>query len=1175
LRSETLRNRFGPGVSRALFLVLSCGLLQPPTGATEPVRADSEFFEKDVRPLLVEKCWPCHGDTGRPKGGLRLTSRPSVLKGGDSGAAVVAGDPMGSPLIQAVRYENEPKMPPKAKLKDREIDVLTRWVILGLPWPDTKSATASPAARPALAGLAGERRRFWAFPPVGTVVVPSVGDASWVRSAIDRFLLAGLEKKGLQPAAAADRRTLLRRATFDLIGLPPTPAEVTAFLADPSPQAFERVVDRLLASPRYGERWGRHWLDVVRYADARDLIQLPAASDFREAWRYRDWVVAAFNRDLPYQEFVRYQVAGDLLTPPEPGGINKDGLVATGLLAIADFVPGDVDKEQMIADYVNDQIDVVSKAFLGLSIACARCHDHKFDPISIEDYYALAGIFFSTRLIPGPVPGNTPLVRADLLSHDELIKVQARDAADKRRRVELEQQLPDAADRAYVSLVRHLLADHTASYLVAASECRQRIAGQANPPIEEMARRRGLRPEFLAGFVAYLGRVAAQPTIDRHATVRDAAAGSIAGAKLENSAAELQCKLAALVERDENESAGSPERGLEGRSSLIRLRADDPYLVIDRTGRVLLWPNRTGLPADARPLEQGRGPVKTCAVINGVARLVLRFDGEALLELPRKVPNTGTLFVVCRTADTGSPSQRLLGWEDSDGGKHGLGLMPDPRGRLHAILRNNGQSGDLVDAHPGLGFELVCVTWGSRGTTLHRNGTAAGSQKGVDEISSDPAVAALRVGGPGSGNSPRYRGDIAEIRVYDRQLDETERQRVERELRAAWLDPAPAKPPERDALKELYEEWLSARGPFWLAADARRAMLPAREQSRLDSLSRELDLLKKRPPTDVPRAVVVQEGGPKGTRHEGFKDAQVFLRGNPHRLGKAVARGLPRVLLGEREPPMEIKEGSGRRELAEWLTHAANPLTARVMVNRIWQHHFGQGLVATPNDFGARGERPANPELLDWLAARFVQSGWSVKAIHRLILLSSTYQQSSRASAEALALDPDNRLLGRMNRRRLDAEAIRDSLLTFAGRLDARLGGTSFSDLAVPRRTLYLQSVRTGPASNDFGRLFDRADPGSIVAERGESVVAPQALFFLNDPFVSDNARALAARIARDEPGTLEARIESLYAYTLGRPPAQAELDLGTRLLTIDQGALSWERYCHLILCQNEILYTE
>ena len=1142
-------------------------------GSTEPSRADSEFFEKSVRPLLVEKCWPCHGTAVRPKGGLRLTSRSSLLKGGDSGAAAVAGDPAGSPLIQAVRYDQEPRMPPKRKLPDREIEVLTRWVALGLPWPETRAAIA--AVENTRPKLSDAQRQFWAFQPVKPVVVPAVRATSWPRSPIDRFLLAALENQGLAPAEPADKRTLLRRATFDLIGLPPTPAEMDAFFADLSPQAFARVVDRLLASPQHGERWGRHWLDVVRYADARDLIQLPPESDFREAWRYRDWVVDAFNRDLSYQEFVRYQVAGDLLPPPRPGGINKDGLVATGMLAIADFVPGDVDKDQMIADYVNDQIDVVSRAFLGLSVACARCHNHKFDPISSEDYYALAGIFFSTRLIPGPVPGNTPLVRVPLLSPDELTKVQAGEAADKRRRAELEQQLSDAVDRAYVDLLRHLLVDNMASFMVRASEYRHRKPGQDHHSLTEIARRYGLNEGWLAGFAAFLGRVEAQPSIDRHPTLSGAANGALAGTKLEKAAVELQHELAALAARKEKALASSPLEQDLAYNTLIRLRADDPYLVTDRDGRVTLWPNRSELPADAQPAKQGRGPLKASADINDHSRTVLRFDGVALLELPRKVPSTGSVFVVYRAADTGSPSQRLLGWEDSDSGKHGLGLMPDANGRLHAILRNHGRSGDLVELRPPASLELVCITWGSRGTTLHRNGAAAGSQQVIEAVSSDPGVAALRLGGPGSGGSPRYRGDLAELRVYDRQLDENDRLAIESELRATWFESADPKTPSNDPLTELYEELLSARGPFWLAADARRAMLPALERSGLDELERELDVLKKKPAVGIPRAVVVQDGGPKGTRHEGFKDSHVFLRGNPKRLGKVVSRGVPHVLQGTGEPKVHITEGSGRTELAGWLVRPDNPLTARVMVNRIWQHHFGQGLVVTPNDFGARGERPANPDLLDWLAARFVESGWSVKAMHRLIMLSSAYQQSGRPSTAAIANDPNNRLFGRMNRRRLDAEAIRDSLLAVAGRLDASPGGPAFADLAVPRRTLYLQSVRTGPSSTGFGRLFDRADPGSIVAVRGESVVAPQALFFLNDPFVSEIARALAARVAHEARMSNESRIRRLYALVLNRPPAPDELSLGKQLLTFESGIDPWERYCHILLCHNEFIYIE
>jgi hypothetical protein len=284
---------------------------------------------------------------------------------------------------------------------------------------------------------------------------------------------------------------------------------------------------------------------------------------------------------------------------------------------------------------------------------------------------------------------------------------------------------------------------------------------------------------------------------------------------------------------------------------------------------------------------------------------------------------------------------------------------------------------------------------------------------------------------------------------------------------------------------------------------------------------------------------------------------------------------VPRSLQANHEPPLGITRGSGRLELAEWIARSDNPLTGRVMVNRIWQHHFGEALVRTPNDFGHRGESPSNPALLDWLTARFVATGWSVKAMHRLIMLSSAYQQSSRASVVALARDPENRLFGRAQRRRLDAESIRDSLLAVAGRLGGSMGGPSFADLAAGRRTVYLQSVRTGPGATDFGRVFDRADPGSIVGERGESVVAPQALFFLNDPFVTEMARAIATRIASEEPAAGEPRIRRLYALALGRPPARRELDLGSRFLAAEGGAPGWERYCQLIVCQNEFLYID
>jgi len=347
-----------------------------------------EEFEASVRPLLIAKCHSCHG-AKEHEGGLRLTQRAEVLAGGDNGPAIVAGEPEMSLLIHAIGYQGDLKMPPDGKLSEAQIATLTRWVKNGAVWPaEIAGADSKPHKSDGL-----QRRELWSLQKVHEFRPPDTQRRDWSATPVDQFLLAPMEQNGLGPSKPADKRTLIRRLTLDLIGLPPSPDEVHAFLNDSSPAAYANLVDRLLVSPQYGERWGRHWLDVVRYADARDLIQLPAESDFREAWRYRDWVVQAFNDDLPYDQFVKQQIAGDLLQPADKTQLDADALIATGMLAIADFVPGDVDKEQMIADYVNDEIDVVGRAFLGLTIACARCHDHKFDPISTEDYYSLAGIF--------------------------------------------------------------------------------------------------------------------------------------------------------------------------------------------------------------------------------------------------------------------------------------------------------------------------------------------------------------------------------------------------------------------------------------------------------------------------------------------------------------------------------------------------------------------------------------------------------------------------------------------------------------------------------------------------------------------------------------------------------------------------------------------------------------
>ncbi|HEY3789147.1 MAG TPA: DUF1553 domain-containing protein, partial [Urbifossiella sp.] len=658
---------------------------------------------------------------------------------------------------------------------------------------------------------------------------------------------------------------------------------------------------------------------------------------------------------------------------------------------------------------------------------------------------------------------------------------------DAKRRAELERQVPDAADGEYRAFLAKVLTEQTARYVSAASECRR----EKSLP-REAAKQHGLHEELLAEWIAFLNRIEKDPE-RAPAELREIAAGKLAGPALAKAAAVLQESFAKQAKQI------VPEKPSLAHAELLHFRADDPQLAVDASGKVTRWPNRAGFSGDALPPMPSDAPLKTTVKIGNNTKPVLRFDGKSILEMPRTVPPVGSLFIVFQSA--AAASERIIGWEDSDVGRHGLGLMTGPSGQLQAILRNNGQTGDLLDTKKPAGFETVSVTWGPAGTSIRRNDYEH-IRNGFHRVSSDPKISALKIGGPGSGGASRFRGDIAELRVYSRQLNDTERKQVEAELHHVWFEADdPNRKPTRDPLAELYFDLLSPRGPFWPFAAERSKRLPATIQKKLAAMTAELAALRSKRPLEIPQAVAVQEGGPKDTRHEGFQDAHVFIRGDHKRLGRIVPRGFPKILTGDRE--VKITAGSGRLQLADWLVRPDHPLTARVMVNRIWQHHFGDGLVRTPNDFGERGDRPTHPDLLDFLAARFVESGWSVKAMHRLIMNSAAYQQGSHASAAALAGDPENRLFGRMNRRRLDAEAIRDSLLAVSGQLDLARGGPAFTDLAVPRRTLYLMSARTGANTSDFGRLFDRADPSLIVAQRGQSIVAPQALFFLNDPFVS------------------------------------------------------------------------
>ncbi|HBH51067.1 MAG TPA: hypothetical protein DDY91_04155 [Planctomycetaceae bacterium] len=1031
-------------------------------------------------------------------------------------------------------------------------------VCLGWAWGDWSLTGAARGAEPT-----ATERAHWAFQPLGVARQSAVPGGVPLRATIDALIDREVTSQNLAKSVPADRAVWLRRVTLDLVGLPPTPEEVRDFVLDESPDAYERVVERLLASPRYGVRWARHWLDVVRYADARDLIQLPAESDFREIWRYRDWVVQAHNVDLPYDQFIRLQVAGDLLQPADPNLLDAEALVATGFLALADFVPGDVDKTQMIADYVNDQIDVLGRSVLGLTIGCARCHDHKYDPISLHDYYALAGIFFSTKLIPSPVKGNTPLVRSALLPPAEIARIEQQARENQKRLTLLPSEILGREEQAWLAgLIAQVEADTAAGLLAGWHAATARPAGLLMS-YEDAAGRAGVSTAVVRFWARQLDGAVAGDRLHALAQLADVASAQKQSGEL---ALGVIARLRQMVSGPAPAAAKSP---------LLVFRADDRRLEVDAEQHVTRWQDRGGPPQPAVPVVGAPSPRRVTLELAGRERSVVRFDGEQLLQVPQRVPEVGSLFVVFRPDPAGDGSQRLIGWEDSAVGRHGLGLMISPAGGVHVIVRRDGASGDVVvppPANPGL--QVLSVRWGPEGVKVSRNGEPVGANQGITAVSSDPTMTGLHLGGPGSGSASRFRGELCELRVYGVPVDDAGHSQIEGELSQRWLESGegPVADPG-DPLVTLAEELCSEGSPYWVAPSERARLLSAEQAREIATLKAELVRRQGWKKPEIPQGVVVQEGGPAETPHAGFGDANVYLRGQWKTPGPKVPRGVPKVFAAE---PLKIASGSGRRELAEWLTSATNPLTARVLVNRLWQHHFGAGLVRTSTNFGLRGEHPSHPELLDHMAAELIHSGWSVKAIQREMVLSETYRRSSNPIEETAARDPENRWWAHMPRRPLEAEALRDSLLSVSGELDETPGGPGFLEANQPRRSLYLMSVRTGSKASEFCPLFDGPTGGGVIEQRSQSIVAPQALYLLNDPFLARIAHRLTERLRRDVAANdLESRLNRLYQLLFARQPTAGEVAVAQDLLGPDAGAGAWERLCLVILCTNEFFYVD
>lgn len=1073
-------------------------LLAVVSATTVSVASEQEavhFFESKVRPILQEHCVSCHGPE-KQKSALRLDTGEGLHAGGSRGPVVVPGAPEASLLYQVVAGIGDLEMPPAGPLSQEDVAVLKQWLTEGAVWPNYDPSAV--ASKPSMLDAA---RDHWAFQPVAMPPLPVVNDETWTQGPVDKFVRAKMEEEGVSPALPASKAALLRRVSIELVGLPPTPEELAAFLADDSPDAFGRVVERLLQSPHYGERWARHWLDVVRYTDSFDS-RASTLTDPVEIWRYRDWVVKAFNEDMPYDQFLRYQIAGDIYAQ-ESGKFNRDGLVATGVLAIGNWPQGDADKEKMVCDIVDDQVDLVTRGFLGLTVSCARCHDHKFEPFSTEDYYGLAGIFFSSSILPGPgaKTEGSPILHLPLASKEELAERVAREE----RVAALRNQISSlVAEEGKGAAVRE--AQRTGDYLLAALGSNGEDTESGTP----------LQAEAIKNWQSLLG---------------------------------LRSRTLDGLSRDVNNIPGlHARRGTKDMpSAVINLSGKDQhYVTIAHPKNAVVLHPSPDKPAAIKWQSPIAGNIRISTTLvdvdstcgNGFHyRLELGEGADASVLAEGDVENS-------KSASIELAEHFPIGLRDS------LLLYVDPRG-------------DYSCDSTTVEWQIVSDTgevWDFR-AVAQEHFLAAGAwpdHAGRPDVwlLHDPNVAQP---------SPALQALLSP--VLDKLNAQTQEplawratvSKVQQDVTAGASGEAPH-------LKATYDELVSEKGPFWMKAP------PSPEGSPRPALEAELRELEANPLPQLDLAVGIQEGAVPSTAYSGTFDVRVHRRGDYNNLGEVVPRRMPVVLAGETQPA--IAKGSGRRELAEWVGSKANPLTARVMVNRIWLHHFGAGIVRTPGDFGTRGEAPTHPELLDYLAAVFMDSGWSVKAIHRLILNSATYQQSTQTTPGLLQQDPENLLFARMNRQRIEAEILRDSLLAVTGRLDPTPGGPAYADMNIPRRTIYLKTNRSDRTT--FATLFDAADPTAIIPKRVEATVAPQALFLMNHPFMLSASEQLAARM---EPlkGDVPAMVRELYLRLYARESESREVELAQAFLQgSDQSeATALSAYCQALLSANEFVFID
>ncbi len=1085
-----------------------------------------EFFETKIRPVMAEHCYECHSASAKKlKGGLRMDGREELLKGGDTGPAIVAGKPESSLLVTAMAHRDKDlEMPPKKdRLPAAVIADFERWIREGAVWPAGDAASA--ASKPAAFNLEERKRKqAWLWEAPRRQKIPAVKDARWPLGAEDWFILHRLEEAGLPPAPAADDRTWLRRVHFVITGLPPSPVEIQVFLADAKPGARERVVDRLLASPHFGERWARHWMDLMRYAESRGH-----ESDYiiANAWHYRDYLIRAFNVGLPYDQFVVEQVAGDLLPKPRfrPGTDINESVVGTGWAFLGEEVHSPVDIRQDECDRIDNKVDVFSKTFLGLTVACARCHDHKFDPIRAQDYYALSGFMLgsSFRQVRFEAMDNNRKSAAELMALRErfvpkVAKAVAASRGDGIRRI--------------------------ADYLVAADEVLA-TGAPATGGLQAVAQKASLDPTRLGLWVAQLHDAKTNTANPLGWFARGGSSFSSRAFPTNDSGTRIIADFTRLGRQPwkvDGEAFGS-RPALPG-DIILGGNPTNPIARVMTYGaarRDLFW-NRLKAPpgnendsgslaATARSGQMVRTPTVTLGL--GKLHYLIRGKTLAYAAVDSHVMVTGPLH------------GQLVRKFDS-------GVKNEPRWFTHDLSAYSGhrvhvEFGPEGDAE----LEVLMVV------------EAAETPKWRPGISFDSATTARPVA--------TYAKDFqAAVASANKTLG-----------RGAF-----SKSPEAET-QAVLADWLVRNPALFGDSPAASTLRVANEflagQSNVASKVR----------WESSTAVSWFDG--TGV------DENVLVRGKPFKNGVLSPRSLPAAFAAAK--PITTAASSGRYELAMQMVDPSNPLVARTIVNRVWHHVFGRGLVATVDNFGLLGDRPTHPELLDHLAWRFVrEDDWSLKRLIKRLVLTQTFAMGSHtADARAEELDPSDTLLHRMPVRRLEGEVIRDALLAVSGRLNPAVYGppvpvhlTEFivgrgrPDTSGPLDGDGRRSIYTAVRRNFLPTLmqtFDSPTPFSTVGKRNVTNVPGQSLALMNDPLFHQQARVWAERLQREMPDADGAtRVRWLFESAFGRLPTHQESgacleslgELGRLQNTTDARSIeAWTELCHALLNANDFIYVK